>query len=103
MVRKCAVSPLCKLSSSIDVFVPEIITRASSTFGNYQGCFRDPKGGNDFAPELSIPKSSQEVKFVVAINASKVSIIGVLLQEDYDGHLRPCAYLARKLKDDENS
>ncbi len=28
-------------------------------------------------------------------------IAGVLIQEDYEGHLRPCAYRARKLKDDE--
>jgi hypothetical protein len=35
----------------------------------------------------------------VATDASKVGIAGVLLQEDYDGHLRPCAYKARKLKD----
>ncbi len=41
---------------------------------------------------LLIPKSSQEAEFVVATNASKVNIAGVLLQEDYDGHLRPCAY-----------
>jgi hypothetical protein len=47
------------------------------------------------------PKSRQEVEFDVAINASKVSIGGVQLQEDSEGHLRPCAYWARKLKDSE--
>ena len=48
---------------------------------------------------LLIPKSGQEAEFVVATDASKVGIAGVLLQEDSDGHLRPCAYWARKLKD----
>ena len=50
---------------------------------------------------LLISKSSQEAEFVVASDASKVGIVGVLLQEDSDGHLRPCAYnySARKLKD----
>jgi hypothetical protein len=41
---------------------------------------------------LLVPKSGQEAEFVVAINASMVGIAGVLLQEDYDGHLRPCVY-----------
>ena len=36
--------------------------------------------------------------FVVAINASKIGIAGILLQEDSEGHLRQCAYWARKLK-----
>jgi len=51
---------------------------------------------------LLVPKSGQEAEFVVAIDASKVGIAGVLLQEDSNGHLRPCAYWARKLKDAEN-
>jgi hypothetical protein len=50
---------------------------------------------------LKIPKSGQEVEFVVATDASKVGIAGVILQEDSNGHLRPCAYWARKLKDAE--
>jgi hypothetical protein len=41
---------------------------------------------------LLILKSSQEAEFIVATDASKVGIAGVLLQEDSDGHLRPCAY-----------
>ena len=53
------------------------------------------------APVLLIPKSGQDADFVVATDASKVGIAGVLLQEDSDGHLRPCAYWARKLKDAE--
>ena len=48
---------------------------------------------------LLIPKSGLEVEFVVESDASKVGIAGVLLQEDCDGHLRPCAYWARKLTD----
>ena len=35
----------------------------------------------------------------VATDASKVGIVGVLLQEDTSRSLRPCAYWARKLKD----
>jgi len=50
---------------------------------------------------LPIPKSAQDAEFIVASDASKVSIVGVLLQETSEGHLRPCAYLARKLKDAE--
>jgi hypothetical protein len=50
---------------------------------------------------LLIPKSGQEAEFIVATDASKVGIAGVLLQEDSEGHLRPCAYWARKLKDAE--
>jgi hypothetical protein len=33
-----------------------------------------------------------EAEFVVATDASKVGIVGVLLQEDTSGSLRPCAY-----------
>jgi hypothetical protein len=50
-------------------------------------------------PVLLIPISGQEAEFVIATDASKVGIVGVLLQEDSDGHLRPCAHWARKLKD----
>ncbi len=52
-----------------------------------------------FAAMLVIPKSGQEAEFIVATNASKVGIAGVLLHYDFDGRLRPCAYWARKLKD----
>jgi len=38
-----------------------------------------------------------EAQFVVATDASKVDIDGVLLQEDTSGTLRPCAYRAKKL------
>ncbi len=48
---------------------------------------------------LLIPKYGQDAEFIVAPNASKVGIAGVLLQQDSEGHLRPCAQLARKLKD----
>ncbi len=51
------------------------------------------------APVLLIPESSQEAKFVVATNARKDGIAGVLLQEVFEGQLRPFAYWARKLKD----
>jgi hypothetical protein len=51
------------------------------------------------APVLPILKSGQDAEFVVATDASNVGIVGVLLQEDSEGQLRPCAYWARKLKD----
>ena len=50
---------------------------------------------------LLIPKSGREAKFIVATDASKVGIAEVLLQEDSEGHLRPCAYRAQKLIDAE--
>ena len=53
------------------------------------------------APLLSIPKYGQEAEIVVVKDASKVGIAGVQLQEDSNGHLRPCAYWARKLEDAE--
>jgi hypothetical protein len=51
------------------------------------------------APILLIPKSGQEAEFIVATVASKVVITGLLLHEASERHLRPCDYLARKLKD----
>jgi hypothetical protein len=48
---------------------------------------------------LLIPKSDEDVETIVATNASKVGIAGVLLQEDSKGHLRACASRARRLKD----
>ena len=50
---------------------------------------------------LLIPKFGREAEFVIATGASKVGISEILLQEDFDGNLRPCAYWARKLKDAE--
>jgi hypothetical protein len=46
-----------------------------------------------------IPKGEHDAEFVVATDASKVGIAGVLLQEDTSRSLSPCAYWARKLKD----
>jgi len=51
------------------------------------------------ASVLLISKMGHEAEFVVATDASKVSITGVRLQEDTSGSLRTCAYWARKLKD----
>ena len=51
------------------------------------------------APVFFIPKMGQDAEFVVATDASKVGIAGVLLQEDTSGYLRPCAYWDRTLKD----
>ena len=44
------------------------------------------------APVLHHPKSGQKAESVVATIASKVGIAGVLLQEHFDGYMRPCAY-----------
>jgi hypothetical protein len=46
-------SPLCRLCGSMDGFMSEIITRASSIFGYYHGCFRDLKGENYFVSLFS--------------------------------------------------
>ena len=48
---------------------------------------------------LLIPKSGQTADFIVAADASKAGIEGVLLQEDSEDHLRSYAYWVRKLKD----
>ncbi len=50
---------------------------------------------------LLIPKFGHDAKCIVVTDASKVGIAGVLLEEDFEGHLRPRAYWARKLKDAE--
>jgi hypothetical protein len=63
--------------------------------------FETRKARKISAPVLRIPKSDPDTEFVVATDTSKVGITGVLLQEDLDSHLRPCAYWARKLKDPE--
>jgi len=50
------------------------------------------------APVLLIPKTRRDVEFVVAIDASKVGIAGILFQEDMAGSLKPWVNWARKLK-----
>ena len=40
-----------------------------------------------------------EAEFFIVTDASKVCIVGVLLQEETSRSLRPCAYWSRKLKD----
>jgi hypothetical protein len=52
-----------------------------------------------YAPMLLISKEGQYTEFVIATNASKVGIVGVLLQEDNSGSSTPNAYWAMKLKD----
>ncbi len=44
------------------------------------------------APILLIPTMGHEAEFVVAIDASKVGVAGVLVQADISGSLRPCVY-----------
>ncbi len=41
---------------------------------------------------LLIPKYGRDVDFIDATIASKVGIARALLQEDFERHLRPCAY-----------
>ena len=53
------------------------------------------------APVLLIPECGPESTFVVATDASNVGLGAVLLQEDSNGDLRPCAYFARKLNEAE--
>jgi hypothetical protein len=50
------------------------------------------------ALDLLIHNMGHDAEFVVATDASKVGIVGVLLQEDTSKSLRPCAYRARNLK-----
>ena len=44
------------------------------------------------APILLFPMMGYEAEFVVTTNASKVGIVGVLLQEDTSRSLSSCAY-----------
>ncbi len=41
---------------------------------------------------IMILKFGWDAEFIVATDASKVGVGGVLAQEDSEGHLRPCAY-----------
>jgi len=50
------------------------------------------------ASVLYISKAAHDAEFVVATEASKVGIAGVLLQEDMSRSLRTCSFWARKLK-----
>ncbi len=77
--------------------LPGKLARSDAT----RAAFETLKARMIFAPVLLIPKTGRDAEFVVATNASKVGIAGALLQEDSDGHLRPCAYWARMLKDAE--
>jgi hypothetical protein len=50
------------------------------------------------AQVMLIPNMGYEAQSVVATDASKVGIAGVLLQEDTSGPLRLCTYWARQIK-----
>ena len=80
---------LCRKSLTGRV-VHSVITKAA---------FEALKARMIFDPVLLIPKYGKDTEFIVATDKSKVGIAGVLLQEDSEGHLRPCAYWTRKLKD----
>jgi len=92
-------SPLWRFFGSVDGFVskknPGHVVNSDTTRVDFETF----KARMIFVPMLLIPKSSQEAEIVVATRASKVDIAEVILQEDSEGHLRPCAYRARKLKD----
>ena len=77
---------LCRKSS------PGRVAHSDAT----RAAFETLKARMIFAHVLLIPKSGRDAEFIVATNASKVGIAGVLLQEECEGHLRPCAYWARK-------
>ena len=64
-----------------------------------KAAFETLKARMIFALVLLIPKARHDAELVVATDASKVGIDGVLLQKDTAGSLRPCAYWAKKLKD----
>ena len=84
---------------SIDGLVPEIDTGRIVHSDTTRAAFETLKATMISALVLLIPNFGQEAGFVVGTDSSMVGIAGVLLQEDSEGHLRPCAYLARKLKD----
>ena len=48
---------------------------------------------------LLIPKSDHEVDYVIAIDATKAGIVGVLIQDDAARSLRSCIYWARTLNE----
>ncbi len=56
-----------------------------------RAAFETLKAGMITAHVLMIPKSGRDAEFIVATDASNVGIAGVLLQENSEGHLRPCA------------
>jgi hypothetical protein len=66
-----------------------------------KAAFETSKAKMISAHVLLILKSGQDEEFIATTDASKVGIVGVLLQEDSESHLRSCAYWARKLKADE--
>ncbi len=84
---------------SIDVFVSEIITGRVVHSDTTRAAIETLKAITISALVLLIPKYGEEAEFVVTTHASKVGIAGVLIQKYSNVHLRPCAYLARKLKD----
>ncbi len=61
-------------------------------FDSTRAAFETLKARMISAPVLLIPKSGRDTEFIVAIDASKVGVAGVLFQEDSECHLRPCVY-----------
>ena len=55
------------------------------------------------APVLQLPAIGPQSEFIVATDASNVGLGAVLLQEDSEGSVRPCAYWARKLNNAERN
>ena len=77
--------------------MPKDLTRKVAHLLATRAAFETIRARMIYATVLLIPKSGQTAEFIVASAASKVGIVGVLLQEDSDGQLRPCSYWARKL------
>ena len=78
--------------------LPERVVHSDTT----KGVFETVKARMISVLVLLILKSGQDAELVVATDASKICIAGLLLQdEDSEGHLRPCAYWARRPQDAE--
>ena len=55
------------------------------------------------APVLRRPNCGRDAEFVIATDASKYGIGAVLLQQDNNGKLQPCAYFAKSLSTPQRS
>ncbi len=82
-------------SAPLPDLCPKSLLRQVVHYDTTRVAFETLKARLIFALVLMIPKFGKDAEFVVATDASKVGIAGVLLQEDSEAHLRQCAYWAR--------